>query len=287
MNPSDLLHGWLATRLPPAASVWLEAATARVRGASGDRELFYAIGEASRRVGRDPLSPGADELQAAHASRPGWDPRDWTIDGAARVRLLLASTSDDATFARRLDTLCNAAEIGELVAFYRGLPLYPDPPRHALRAAEGLRSSIRLVFEAVAHRNPYPAEQFAETAWNQMVLKALFVGSRLDRIVGLDARANPTLAQMLRDYAHERWAAKRVISPELWRCVGPFATGAALDDFRRLLDGGTEHERQAAALALAGSTHHDARRLLDSHPELAAAARAGRLHWELLADAFG
>jgi hypothetical protein len=287
VSPSDLLHGWLAARLPPQASAWLESATARVRGASGDRELFFAIGEASRRVGREPLNPGTDELQAASASRPGWDPRDWTIDGAARVRLLLASTADDATFARRLDTLCNAAEIGELVAFYRGLPLYPDPPRHALRAAEGLRSSIRLVFEAVAHRNPYPAEQFAETAWNQMVLKALFVGSRLERIVGLDARANPALAQMLCDYAHERWAAKRVISPELWRCVGPFATGAALDDFRRLLEGGTERERQAAALALAGSTHHDARRLLDSHPELAAAARAGQLHWELLADAFG
>jgi hypothetical protein len=113
------------------------------------------------------------------------------------------------------------------------------------------------------------------------------VGSRLDRIAGLDARANPALAQMLRDYAHERWAAKRVISPELWRCVGPYATGGALDDFRRLLESGTGQERQAAALALSASTHDDARRLLDSCPELAAAARAGRLDWQPLADAFG
>jgi hypothetical protein len=120
-----------------------------------------------------------------------------------------------------------------------------------------------------------------------MVLKALFVGSRLDRIVGLDARANAALAQMLRDYAHERWAAKRVISPELWRCVGPFATGDALADFRRLLERGTEPERQAAALALAASKHADAVRLLDSHTELAAAARGRRLDWQPLADAFG
>ncbi len=46
---------------------------------------------------------------------------------------------------------------------------------------------MRVVFEAVAHRNPYPAEQLPEAAWNQMVLKALFVGSRLAPIVGLDA----------------------------------------------------------------------------------------------------
>ena len=287
MNPAELLHRWLAARLTPDAAAWLESATARVRGAVGDRELFFAIGEAPRRVGRDPLAPTAAELQDATASRPGWDPRDWTLEGATRVCLLLASSADGATFARRLDTLCNAAEVNELVAFYRGLPLYPEPARYVMRAAEGLRSNIRLVFEAVAHRNPYPSEELAETAWNQMVLKALFVGSRLDRIVGLDARANESLAQMLRDYAHERWAATRVISPELWRCVGPYATGGALNDFRRLLERGTEHERQAAALALASSVHEDARRLLDSHSELAAAVRAGRLDWQALADAFG
>jgi hypothetical protein len=285
VSPAELLHRWLAARLTPAAAEWLESATARVRGGNGDRDLFFAIGEAPRRVGRDPLMPTAGELQEASASRPGWDPRDWTLDGAARVRLLLASTADGATFARRLDTLCNAAEVGELVAFYRGLPLYPDPVRHVLRAAEGLRSSMRVVFEAVAHRNPYPAEQFAETAWNQMVLKALFVGTRLDLIAGLDARANPALARMLCDYAHERWAASRPVSPELWRCVGPFATGAVLDDFRRLLERGTGTEKQAAALALATSEDARAKALLDSHPALAEAARGGRLDWESLATA--
>jgi hypothetical protein len=287
MNPSALLGRWLAERLPPGPAAWLEAVAGRVRAAAGDRELYLAIGEVSRRMGREPLSLTAAELREAQASRPGWDPRDWTRDQAARVRLLLESTADGAQLSRRLDTLCSAADVGELVAFYRGLPLYPDPARHVLRAAEGVRSNMRVVFEAVAHRNPYPAEHFAEAAWNQMVLKALFVGTRLDLIAGLDTRANPALARMLTDYAHERWAASRAVSPELWRCVGPFASGAVLDDFRRLLERGSDTERRAAALALADAKDDDARRLLESHAELAAAARAGRLDWESLATAGG
>jgi len=287
MTPSELLGRWLADRLPPESAAWLETVAGRVRSAAGDRDLYLAIGEVSRRVGREPLALTAAELRAADQSRPGWDPRDWTRDQAARVRLLLAGTTDGDVLSRRLDTLCSAADVGELVAFYRGLPLYRDPGSHVLRAAEGVRSNMRLVFEAVAHRNPYPAEQFAETAWNQMVLKALFVGTRLDLIAGLDGRANPALARMLRDYAHERWAASRPVSPELWRCVGPFAAGAALDDFRRLFERGSDAERKAAALALAGAKDEDARRLLESHAELAAAARAGRLEWELLATAGG
>jgi hypothetical protein len=71
----------------------------------------------------------------------------------------------------------------------------------------------------------------------------------------------------------------------LWRCVGPFATGSVLDDFRRLLSRGTEVERQAAALALVEAPDDAARKLLDTEPGLAAAARSGRLRWETLAAA--
>jgi hypothetical protein len=285
MNPGELLGEWLAKRLPLDAVDWLGTVAGLVQAAPTDRPLYLAIGEVARRVPRQALAPTDAELAAATASRPGWDPRDWTLDQAARVRLLLASTADGAVLSRRLDTLCSAADVGELVAFYRGLPLYPDPPRHALRAAEGVRSNMRVVFEAVAHRNPYPAEHFVESAWNQMVLKALFVGTRLDLIAGLDARANPALARMLSDYAHERWAASRPVSPELWRCVGPFAMGAVLDDFRRLLERGTGIEKQAAALSLATAEDEGARALLAMHPALADAARDGRLNWESLATA--
>jgi hypothetical protein len=239
----------------------------------------------SRRVGKDRLELTAAEMQAASASRPGWDPRDWTLDQTARICLLISSTSDGIELSRRLDRLCSAADVGELVALYRGLPLYPDPQRYALRAAEGIRSNMRVVFEAVAHRNPYPSEQLDEPAWNQLVLKALFVGSALDPIVGLDARRNPNLAQMLCDYAHERWSAHRPVHPELWRCVGAFATGPVLDALRRPFEHGTAVEQQAAALALNDATDREATRLLQSNPALASAVRERKLSWARLAAA--
>jgi hypothetical protein len=196
------------------------------------------------------------------------------------VRLVLALQNDSARLARCLEQLCITGDVSELAAFYRGLPLYPDPPRYLARATEGLRTNMKNVFEAIAHRNPYPSEQFPEAAWNQMVLKALFVGSALWPIVGLDARANPALARMLGDYAHERWAAGRPVSPELWRCVGPHAVGAALQDLEKVLKQGTEPERKAAALALRASPDASAATLLQRDPGLARLVGEGKLSWE-------
>ena len=147
------------------------------------------------------------------------------------------------------------------------------------RAREGTRSAMQPIFEAVAHRNPFPMEQFDENAWNHMVLKALFIGSKLAPILGLDERANPRLMRMLCDYAHERWAAQRPVSPELWRCVGPHADAAALEDLGRVLATGAKLERQAAALALAAARHPEAERRLRGIPDLDEAVRAGTLRW--------
>ena len=285
MTPVELLGQWLAARLPESAATWLANGIDRCRTGTADRDLYLLMSAVSRQVGNAPLALTAAEIAAGSESRPGWDPRDWTLHEAVRVYILCASTSDGAQMSLRLDRLCSAADVGELVAFYRGLPLYPDQPRYAQRAAEGIRSNMRVVFEAVAHRNPYPAEQLTEAAWNQMVLKALFVGSQLAPIVGLDGRRNPTLGRMLCDYAHERWAAARPVSLELWRCVGPFAAGPVLDDFVRLLERGTAGEQQAAVLALGEATDPEAARLLELHAPMARSRRDASQAWERLAGA--
>ena len=280
MSAETALQYWLDQRLDAAGAQWLRESVASLAGGGTDRDLFRSISLVSRKLGKAPLALDAAALAWAARARSGWDPSNWTVDQAARIRLLLAAVTDSDTFAHRLDQLCATADVDELVAFYRGLPIYPDPPRHRLRAAEGLRSNMKIVFEAVAHRNPYPAEQLPDDAWNQMVLKALFVGSALDPIVGLDRRVNATLARMLSDYAHERWAARRTVNPELWRCVGPFATGPLLGDLGRLLETGSPPERAAAVLALRTANDPEASRLLERHAGLRDIVAARAIDWK-------
>ena len=284
MTPVQALEKWLVARLPGDATEWLQSNAQWLRDGGGDKDLYMSVSLVPRKIGKADLALSAAELGEATAARPGWDPREWSLDQAARIYLMLAAGSDGATFSRQLDQLCATADVGELVAFYRGLPLYPDQPRHVLRAAEGVRTNMKAVFQAVAHRNPYPSEQLAEPAWNQMVLKALFIGALLDPIVGLDRRANPALARMLCDYAHERWAAGRPISPELWRCVGPHARGDMLADLRRVLEKGTDPERAAAALALSISPDPAASELLWEYPELSVAVSNHKLSWQAIAN---
>lgn len=281
----ELLRGWLSCRLTPDALAWVDEQTARIAEAPAGLPLARALGLAPRRVGRGPLQLDSSEMAQAQAVRPGLDASDWTLDQAARILFALASTAaGEEQFAARLDAIVRSGEIGEQIALLRGLPLYPAPQRLLPLAGEGIRSAMQPVYEAVAHRSPYPAENFSEPMWNQMVVKALFIGSTLAPIQGLDDRRNADLARMLIDYAHERWAASRVVKPELWRCVGPFATSE--DDFADLLrvfSSGNDTERCAAALALSECPTPDALVLLESAPDLWRDIRNGKLTWEKLA----
>ncbi|MGB7100866.1 MAG: EboA domain-containing protein [Xanthobacteraceae bacterium] len=279
----ELLKGWLRRQLPGDAAGWLEAQALAVAGDESDRTLFLAISFVHRRIGKADLALSTADLAAAEVARPGWRPAGWSLDQAARVFLLLAAGGSGARFAERLEQLFATADIGELIAFYRGLPLYPDQPRYLERAAEGVRTNMKAVFEAVAHNNPYPSEQFSESRWNQMIVKALFIGSTLYPVEGLERRWNPDLTRMLCDYAHERWAAGRAVSYELWRGVGRHADKAAINDLARVFAGGGPVERQAAALALGESPHREAASILGRDPTLAAAVRGGQISWQGLA----
>jgi hypothetical protein len=283
-TPSALLHGWLHRQLPHTGSGWLDEQLGKLAGEVGDRDLYIVLGLVPRRLGKTDLELSDADLAAADRARPGWDPRGWSVDQAARIVILLHAGGTGERFAARFVQLCRTADVAEAIALYRGLPLYPDPELLEAHAAEGTRTNMRAVFEAVAHRSPYPREEFAENRWNHMVLKALFVGSTLHPIQGLDECANPTLARMLCDYAHERWAAGRPVSPELWRCVGPHADAEALADLQRVLASGSAAERKAAALALAACPDPRASELLAAAPDLAAATERGELSWARLAD---
>jgi hypothetical protein len=253
---SALLSHWLVAALPADKWQWLTAqiqpiaagAPVGLRPTEGDRQVFTSFSLISRQVGKADLALTPAQIAAAQALCPGWSPQTWSVDQAARSLLLLALPQDDPDqVARRFEQLFTTSGLQELIALHQTLPLLPYPDRYRFWADEGVRSHMKGVFEAIALRNPYPAQHFDEAAWNQLILKAIFIESPLAPIYGLDQRRNPTLARMAIDYVHERWAAKRKVTPELWRLVAPFVTDAIMPDLQRGMTMDDPEQRQAIA----------------------------------------
>ncbi|MEA5594955.1 EboA family metabolite traffic protein [Rivularia sp. UHCC 0363] len=293
ISAEDLLYRWVSRQVNIEALNWLNEKRESISNGAGTRVFFTAFSAVPRYTSKNDIQPTVEELESAANACNNWFPDRWTIDQAARTLLVLSLPSDDANkYLQILSQVFAAADVGELVALYQALPLLPYPEQLCDRAAEGIRSNMTAVFNAVALQNPYPAEYLDNLAWNQMVLKALFVGSPLHLIQGLDERANPDLARMLVDYARERWAAGRDVSPELWRCVGRFANSEILADLERVLiqshaqaysNGRGQQkllERTAAALACAECPLPQAQFILEQYPELQSDIQAGRLTWK-------
>ncbi len=271
------LYRKLTRQLAEPAAEWLENAMAKVW--KNERNVFPVFSAAARRVGKDDLQVSELDESQLPSICPGWQIDHWSTDQAARTMLLLACLEhENVPFRQLVQNLFDSADVSETVALYQSLPLFPEPESFCAQAIDGLRSSMTIVFEAIALRNPYPAQYFDEPAWNQMVLKALFEDSSLSLIHGLDERANPRLARMLSDYAHERWAAGRKVDPELWRAVGSHADAQVVGDLVRVLVSADAAEQAAAALACSKSSI--ARALLSGYPDLQARICSGELTWE-------
>lgn len=218
--PHKVLRHVLLSRLGSEAE-WLTDQCALLETSGSERDLHIFLGMAPRKLGKADLSPTTEEAQAADRAYPGWTIDGWSVDGAARVLGLLIF-KPERPFAEMFKDLRRTSDAAEMIALYRGLPVYPEPTSLFFEVGEGLRSNLRPVFEAIAHHNPYPRDHFEEHRWNHMVLKALFVETELSPIMGLEERANPELARILIHYAAERHAAGRPITPELWIPVAPF-----------------------------------------------------------------
>ncbi len=285
-----VLSETLGKRIKPEAMAWLQKQAQSLMEGAHENVLFVAFSQAVRHAGKAALAPTAEELAAAQAADPDWDLAPWTCDVAARA-YLMASLPDEASTPERLLKVHQTADMGEHIALVKALFLAPRCGEALHIAREGIRSNMRTVFEAITARNPYPARYFDELAFNQMVVKCLFVDLPLRDITGLDSRLNATLRQILVDLAHERWAAGRVVSPEMWRCVGPFADAAGRAGMLKALEAGlaspqgeNSPDARGAALGMMKDPSGESQSLLNPilkqrAPALAEALRNGRLTW--------
>lgn len=250
----------LAARLSPAQRDWLAGALRLVASLTDPTADAFPmqISLASRHVPRGGLQPTEREIEGAGRVLAGWNPERWSILDAARARLVLSRRDllGDGV-VRAVEECFRFADMGELVALYRAVPLIRGLERFAWRAGEGCRSSMRAVFEAAACDNPLPFRVFDDLAWRQLVIKALFVEAPLWRVHGLDQRLDPELARMALDLADERRSAGRPVRHELWACLGGFAGERGRAALEREYRSGNPRERRAAALGLARAAERE------------------------------
>jgi len=187
-----------------------------------------------RKTGKALITVTHEQEELLKAIRPGFAIDNWTADRLSRVWLLMRYKDvDEGSYFKAIENLFSAAEMNELVALYTALPVLQHPQLWVKRCAEGIRSNIGTVLEAIMYNNPYPAENLEEAAWNQMVLKAFFTEKQVSKLFGLDNRANQELARILIDYAKERQAANRKVDDMLWYIVGKFVNDEQLDGMKQ------------------------------------------------------
>jgi len=249
------------------------------------RQINTAFAVMPRKTGKSIVQISQDLISKIDHVKPGFTVENWTVDRIGRLCLLLhLDPSDQENYIKTIENLFMAAEVSELVALYSALPVLAWPDRWKLRCAEGIRSNIGLVLEAIMYHNPYPEKYLDEKAWNQLILKAFFTDKDIIQIPGIDERANAELALTLTDYAHERWAAKRKINPYLWRFTSKFLDEGLMNDLKKVLFEGSLREKQAAALTLIQSDSDSATEFLKSYPELLKAIKNNELNWAGLAQ---
>lgn len=229
----------LTARMGPSERAWLDDALSRVAADPDAIAVLFAA--AGRGVGRSPLEEGAD---------PG-DPHAWTLDDAARVLLLAAvgpganehvgplyrhgDTAERRAVLRALDTV----DVGDA-----GVPLVED----ALRT-----NDPRLV---AAGLGAYALRRLPDSAVEHAVLKFVFMGIPLPQIDRLDERLTPRLSRMLAAFVHERVAAGRDVSPEVWPLIARHPPAAELAAIEAELEHAEPARRRAARAALAQREAH-------------------------------
>ncbi|MEC3892833.1 EboA domain-containing protein [Nocardiopsis alba] len=157
--------------------------------------------------------------RVARGAGPSGDPtglRGPTVEDLVRVALLRTLTralpAPDA--AEEIHDLYEYGDADERRAVLYGLhhldtalPEVASIVRGLL--ADALRTNDpRLIAAAAAS----PTQALSDDhSWRQAVLKCLFVEVPLSVVAGLDSRADPELARMCADFAHERSAAGRPV----------------------------------------------------------------------------
>ena len=227
------LSAALQRRARPEGRAWLQDVTAEVREKpEAIRVRFPAVG---RKIGREPLDPQADPADL-HA---------WTIDDAARTLLLIAL--GDVAEAELTD-LYRYSDAAERRGILRALAYLDLGDRGLGLVEDAIRTNdTRLIAAALG---PYATEHLPDGAYDQAVLKCVFVGVPITGVDGVPARVTADGARMLAAFVLERVVAGRDVPGEIWSVIDRFSPEAEVAAIERELESPFDDRRAAAERAL-------------------------------------
>ena len=230
------LWGALDQRVAPEALAWVREAVAEIEADPAAIRTRFAM--AGRKAGRGPLDGGADP-DDVHA---------WTIDDAARTLMLIAL----GDHPEELPDLYRFGDAAERRGLLRALPYLQTSGDAMAIVDDAIRTNdTRLVAAALG---PWATQHLDDAAYDQAVLKCVFIGVPIAPLDGLPARATPETARMLAAFVHERVAAGRDVPAEVWDVIDRHPPAAELAAIEAERSSEFEDRRQAAERAL---RHHD------------------------------
>ncbi len=244
----DQLMAALTPLITGHGNSWLEDKLSQLSASQqtlDDLTLYSAM--AKRKLGNSPL----DQAPAVDAMFSPLDIRHWGVSDATRLVLLLSVVQRLPEQAKTLvQAYYQMGDESERIALIRGLIFFAPADYLTTIALDTGRTNSLELLSALSLDNPYPASFYSEQAFNQMVLKCLFLGLAIERVVGLEQRANPDLTRMCENYVVERENAHRSVPTDIWLAIGPHASQAGEQQILNYLDHEETGHRYYTALAL-------------------------------------
>jgi hypothetical protein len=257
-----ILYDAVVADADKAAISWLDDSLLKIKQ-SDDPEndvcIFSAM--ARRKLGHGHISTETRlETQDGVIEIEGWE-----VGIAARIVLILTATLQYPDQSIKLvNAVYRFGDETERASITHSLSLYPD--NHLLKplALESGRTNSQLLYSALALNNPYPSAHYSEHEYNQLVMKSLFTGLKIENIYGLEKRANQELSRMCEDYIRERLDAHRPVPSDIWLALTPFASNNGDALLMAYMEDDDDGHRHYSALSIARMQSTSNRRVIEN-----------------------
>lgn len=227
MNTLKALNKKLDIILDAQGHEWLNQAKLQLTQLNDDLELVvnklvFFTSSAKRKLGMSLLNGEIDSgfIADIYEQCNKISLSHWSVTDAARILLLTEILASKSFSADELFQLCYRYSDGdERASLLKGLALLKLSDESIPFIIDIARTNSLELFFSLIYKNPWPVVKFPIPAFNQLVLKSLFLGINIVHLEGLRAARNSELGRMADDYVQERLDAGKEIPESIWLAV--------------------------------------------------------------------